>query len=178
MTACRSVLANPLATARYRVGQVLRGLRTTIGAADAERVRELLTSAELALFLRMHARDRTHSICVMRRLERAGGSRELLAAALLHDVAKGQPRVWERALFAILESISLRLVDRLASARGMRWRRAIWALRHHAREGAELLRRADSSERVRVLVERHTERPPADQANVELALLIAADGAC
>jgi len=171
-------LANPLATARYRVGQVLRGLRTAIGAADAKRVRELLTNAELELFLRMHARDRTHSICVMRRLERDGGSRQLLAAALLHDIAKGQPRVWERALFAILESIPLRLIDRLASARGMRWRRTIWALRHHAREGAELLRQAGSSEALRELVERHTVRPPADEADVELALLIAADGAC
>jgi predicted hydrolase (HD superfamily) len=54
----------------------------------------------------------------------------------------------------------------------------MWALRHHAREGAELLRRADSSEQVRALVERHTERPPANEANVEFALLIAADGAC
>ena len=84
-------MANPLATARYRVGQVLRGLRTTIGPADAEAFATLLTSAELELFLRIHPRDRTHSICVMRELARDGGSRPWLAAALLHDVAKGQP---------------------------------------------------------------------------------------
>lgn len=157
---------------------MLRGLKTTIEAEDAEAVRSLLTSTELELFLRMLPRDRKHSICVMRRLEQAEGSKDLLVAALLHDIAKGRPRVWDRALFAILESVSLRLVDRLASSHGMRWRRVMWALRHHAAAGAELLRRSGSSERVLKLVERHTERGRTGEVDRELARLIAADGAC
>lgn len=171
-------MANPLAVAAYRVGQVLRGLKTTIEAEDAAAVRSLLTSAELEFFLCMQPRDRKHSICVMRRLQQAASAEHLLAAALLHDIAKGRPRVRERALFAVLESLSLRLVDRLTSAHGMRWRREIWALRHHAREGAELLRGAGSSERTVELVARHTERVRTDEPDRELARLIAADGAC
>ncbi|MEE8336870.1 MAG: HD domain-containing protein [Dehalococcoidia bacterium] len=171
-------MADPLSTARYRVGQVLRGLRTTIEAADATAVRSLLTPAELQLFLRMHPRDRKHSICVMRRLEAAAGSQALLVAALLHDVAKGRPRVWERALFTVLEAVSPRLVERLATQRGMRWRRALQAMRHHAQAGAELLRESSSTEAVIELVRRHSGRDRPHQPDGELARLIAADGAC
>lgn len=171
-------MADPLSTARYRVGQVLRGLRTTIEAADAAAVRSLLTPAELQLFLHMHPRDRKHSVCVMRRLEEHAGSRALLVAALLHDVAKGRPRVWERALFTVLEAVSPRLVERLAARRGMRWRRALWALRHHAQAGAELLREGGSAEAVIALVRGHSERDRPHQPDSELARLIAADGAC
>ncbi len=171
-------MADPLSAVRYRLGQVLRGLRTAIEPADASAVRSLLTDRELALFLNMHPHDRKHSICVMRRLERSEGSRQLLAAALLHDIAKGWPWLWERVLFALLERISSRLVDRVASQSGMRWRRTTWALHHHAQTGATLLRRAGSSERVIALVERHTERGRPAEDDPELARLIAADGAC
>jgi hypothetical protein len=182
-------LASPARTVAYRVGQVLRGFRTTIPGDDAATVRALLTDDELALFLRMHARDRVHAICVMRRLAGEGiagegldheaASRDLLAAALLHDIAKGSPRLWERSLFAIVESLSLRALDRLAARDGMRWRRAMWALRYHPAAGAALLREAGSAGRVIELVAHHTERSsPRAGSDAELAALIAADGAC
>ncbi|MEE8422511.1 MAG: HD domain-containing protein [Dehalococcoidia bacterium] len=173
-------MANLAGAVAHRVGQVLRGLRTTIPGDDAAAVRALLSTAELTLFLGMHPRDRVHAICVMRLLEGEGAaSHHLLAAGLLHDVAKGQPRLWDRTLFAIVESLSLRAVDRLAARDGMRWRRAMWALRHHPSAGAALLREAGSSERVVELVAHHIERGGTlASSDSELASLIAADGAC
>jgi hypothetical protein len=173
-------LGNPARAAAYRVGQVLRGFRTTIPGDDAADVQALLTGAELALFLRMHARDRVHAICVMRRLEHEGAaSRDLLAAGLLHDIAKGNPRLWERSFFAIVESLSPRALDRIAARDGMRWRRAMWALLHHPAVGAALLSEAGSTGRVVELVAHHTERTgPRARSDSELASLITADGAC
>jgi hypothetical protein len=167
---------NPL----YRFGQVLRGIRTTIPAVDAADVGAMLTREELALFLASHSRDRVHSIRVMRWLwHHASPSDELIAAALLHDVSKGQPSVLDRSVFAVLEALSLRLTDRVAAEHGIAWRRRMWQLRHHPRIAADALRLAGSEARVIELVELHAARRSAQAgSDADLALLITADGAC
>lgn len=58
---------------------------------DRDWVATLLTPAELALWQRMKHYDRRHGVAVARRVERALGneaSRDVLVAALLHDVGK------------------------------------------------------------------------------------------
>ncbi len=178
--------------ARYRARQVLWGLRSAIAPDEARAVRELLSAAELPLFVRMEPRDRRHSLLVMRRLARVGvaamrgdagasaspAGRELLVAALLHDIGKGRLALWHRVLYVPLHATSTGLLDRLARE-GRGWRGALWRLRHHARIGGALLREAGSAPRVVELVERHLTPPVAARAagDAELVALIAADGA-
>ena len=163
-----------------RVRKTLRGFWPSLSAAEAGDVRALLSARELALFLGMEARDRRHSADVMRWLrERTQPSEALLAAALLHDVAKGPLRLGERIAFSLLAARSPALVDRLARERGPRWRRAFWTLRHHARLGAALLVDAGTRPRVVELVARHSRRGDGvpSEADGELSWLMAADRA-
>lgn len=100
-------------------------------------------------------------------------SRDLLVAALLHDVGKGPLSAWHRAVFVMLNAVPASFARRLESQHGAAWRQALWRLRHHARFGAEILREAGSSPRVIELVAGHTSPAPADDP--DLAAFIQAD---
>ena len=168
---------------RYRAGQFFRGFRARLSPVEIAVVRSLLNPPELRLFLGMEPRDRRHSYDVLRWLQVTAGSHkpseQLLKAALLHDVGKGRLRVWDRVAFVLLEHISPRFVDVLGAAQdapeGLRWRRALWRLRHHAELGARLLGGTNTEPRVIELVAGHT-RLDAGGDN-ELARLIEADRA-
>jgi hypothetical protein len=167
--------------AAYRSGQFFRGFRGAFAPGEIQTVRVLLSEEERRLFAAMQGRDRRHSMDMVRWLERhaprhARPSYDLLAAALLHDVGKGQLAVWDRVGFVLLGAVSVRLRRRLASEEGWRWQRALWRLEHHAALGAEKLAVAGSRRRVIELVSRHTDPSPA--GDEELAWLMTADSAC
>lgn len=134
-----------------------------------------LTEGERSLFTRLPAQERAHAILVARRLlrERPGATRELVAAALLHDVGKlGTPgtggsvpggrgasrrspatpvvvALW-RVLTHLLPPSSAPPEPRLEGLAGARQARV-----HHPLYGAELLRAAGAAPRVIELVARH-----------------------
>jgi putative nucleotidyltransferase with HDIG domain len=163
---------------RYRVRQFTDGVRPWLEPYEIAEARGRLSEAEFALFMRMEGRDRKHSLRVMRWIERTGRERgrepseELLNAALLHDIGKGDLATWHRIAFVLLGRFPP-LASRLEAPEGAGWQRALWRLRHHARLGAERLAAAGSSARVVELVARHTGEPGDD---AELAWLIEADG--
>jgi putative nucleotidyltransferase with HDIG domain len=158
----------PLARARYRVRQFIRGLRPHLRAHEVAEARGRLSEREFALFLNAQPRDRRHSMDLYRLLQQRGASDDVLVAALVHDVGKGRIATWHRVAFVALGP----LVGPLASNSGRRWRRALWRLREHARLGAEMLRRAGSSPRVVEIVEAHTD---AHSADAEIEAFIRAD---
>lgn len=168
-----------MARALYRARQFFRGFRTALPAGDIATLRALLTDDERALFLGMLPRDRRHSMDMVRWLRAHGApADEVLVAALLHDVGKGDLRVWDRVAFVLLGAADSRrgwtLRARFAVEGSSRFRGALWRLEHHARLGAERL--GASKPRVAWLVAHHTDlEPPADP---DLALLMAADAAC
>jgi hypothetical protein len=139
-------------------------------------MRSLLNERERALFVAMEPRDRRHSMDMVHWLRaRTAASPELLAAALLHDVGKGDLLVVDRIAFVLLGRVSASLRSRVASSEGMRFRRALWRLEHHARLGADRLSGV-SCERVLALVESHLDAGAG--ADEELHWLMAADSAC
>lgn len=133
--------------------------RTLLAAApsladpDDAWARQRLAPAEYALFERLPPEERTHGVAVAKCLAKARpDDRDLLAAALLHDVGKlGTPRgAVVRALTHVLPPSGAAPEPRLDGLAGARQARV-----HHAAYGAELLRRAGSSARVVALVARH-----------------------
>jgi len=164
-----------LGRARYRARQFFGGFRAALTPDELAFVRGVLTRRELALFADLQARDQRHSVNVALALRDDGGgatSRDLLVAALLHDIGKGDLFVGERVVYVLLLAVSPRLVD-LVGRRGSRGRDGIWRLRHHARLGAELLTEEGSSPRVIELVAAHMDGDASEDA--ELARLQAAD---
>ena len=168
---------------RYRAGQFFRGFHARLTPNEIAVVRSLLSPAELRMFLALDPRDRRHSYDVLHWLQVTAGSRKpsevLLKAALLHDVGKGRLRVWDRIAFVLLEHVSTRFVEMLGSAqeapKGLRWRRALWRLRHHAELGARVLGEVDADPRVITLVAGHSRGDSG--GDDELRRLIEADRA-
>jgi hypothetical protein len=167
--------------AAYRSSQFFRGFRWALCPEEIQTIRSLLTEPECKLFTAMQGRDRRHSMDMVRWLQRHSTpgvlpSDDLLAAALLHDVGKGSLIVWDRVAFVLLGALSARLRLRLAREDGWRWQRAMWRLEHHAWIGSEMLVEAGTRQRVIELVARH--KDASSGRDEELALLMAADGAC
>lgn len=113
--------------------------------------------AELVLFDAMHIADRRHGLDVVAYLRRAGVTdRDVLAAGLLHDCAKGQTGFGPRVAWSLGERLGP-WVRRLA-ARIPGWRDAMARLRDHAEVSAAALERAGLSARAVALV-REQDRP-------------------
>lgn len=136
--------------------------------------REHLEPGLYALFCGQHPRDIVHSVATARwLLERGYGDPDLVAAALLHDIGKGQQRRRDRVAWVLLSATGL---GSAAADTGSRFemRRALARTRWHAATGAEALARAGACERVVDLTRRHHD---ANDGDPVLALLQAADAA-
>ena len=94
------------------------------------------TPAELALFDAMHVADRRHGLDVVAYLRRAGVTdRDLLAAGLLHDCAKGDTGAGPRIAWSLGESFGPWVTT--AAARVPGWGAALERLRTHADASAD-----------------------------------------
>ena len=88
-------------------------------------------------------------------LRALGADEELIAAGLLHDIAKPrETRIWHRIAAVVLDAVAPRARARLARGDG-----AFARYLDHPRRGAEEARRGGASERVVRLIARHHERP-------------------
>lgn len=124
----------------------------------------VLTPDEGALFRQFSAADRQHSYRVMQTLRRAGCEQpELLAAALLHDVGKTRyrPRLWERIVGAVVETVCPQCVWRWGRGPARGWKRPFVIRRQHADWGAELAQKAGSSPRTVAFIRHHQDKQPA-----------------
>lgn len=133
----------------HRVSQLVSHLTARVTADDQAIAHRMLPSSAWFLFDRMPVADRRHGLDVARRLLAAGiDDRELLAAALLHDAAKGDRlRLWHRVGGVVVARVAPWLLARLAShdpsSRGYAWHLFI----HHAELSADAARSAGLSER-------------------------------
>lgn len=102
--------------------------------------------------------DPRHALRTAEALRAMGADEELVAAGLLHDIAKPRDtRLWHRIAAVLLERFAPRVRQRLARGKGTFARYL-----DHARYGAEEARRRGASERVVRLIARH-HLPPADE---------------
>ncbi|TMD68035.1 MAG: hypothetical protein E6I91_05425 [Chloroflexi bacterium] len=105
----------------YRLGQVREqlGFVEPLSEQDYNEVAALLpTVAALSLFRTMTPADQQHSLRVCRRLQARGcKDKDMLAAALLHDVGKAQGRVpfWTRPAIVLGKKLAPHLLTRLVT---------------------------------------------------------------
>ena len=105
----------------YRLGQVREqlGFVAPLYEQDYNEVVALLpTAAALSLFRTMAPADQQHSLRVCRRLQARGcKDKDMLAAALLHDVGKAQGRVpfWTRPAIVLGKKLAPHLLTRLVT---------------------------------------------------------------
>ncbi len=159
----------------YRARQFFSSLRPRVDPELRAEAFELLRDPERALFHSMTLRDQQHCLDVYRRLrERGHDDRALLAAALLHDVGKGQIALWHRVAFVLANATIPKLIDRLGRpGDGRGWRQALYRCRHHEELGAELARETGVSDEVAALIGSKT----TGSNDVRIVALEAADDA-
>ncbi|MCB0129381.1 MAG: HD domain-containing protein [Caldilineaceae bacterium] len=166
--------------ARYRVAQFWTGFTATVTEQELAEVAAQLPSAALALFLRMPVDARRHSINVMQSVLAAGyAQRELLQAALLHDVGKtvadaagARIGLWQRGPLVLAETFTPGLLARSAcDAHDSGWRYAVYVQLNHPRLGADLAAAAGCDSLVCWLIAHHqTQAPPGTNPTAQQLL--------
>jgi hypothetical protein len=149
----------------YRLWQVRQqlGFVAPLSAEEYLRVAQWLPASALPLFQTMSAADQWHSLRVCQGLLARGcADRDLLAAALLHDVGKAEGRVpfWTRPAIVMGKLFAPRLLKRLAvypyEGRTIPgWQRALSNAWWHAEIGAELVAAAGLSEKAVLYIRTH-----------------------
>ncbi len=150
-------------SALYRVQQFVRAAGSWFrpGEGDSEFLARYLPPAAIRLFQGMSRYDQQHALNVCRTLEQRGHTeRDLLAAALLHDVGKSatpgaRMRLWHRVAVVLIQLVSPGLLGRLAKDEQGSWRRLFYVQLHHAAIGAEAARLAGCSATTVDLINRH-----------------------
>jgi len=161
----------------YRLWQVRQQLGFVAPLSAEERLWAAgwLPAPALLLFQTMSAADQRHSLRVCRGLLARGcEDKDLLAAALLHDVGKAQGRVpfWTRPVIVLGKLLAPRLLKRLAvdprEGKAMpRWRRELSNAWWHAEIGSELAAAAGLSEQAVLFIRTH-HQPDGPAAELHL----------
>ena len=166
-----------------RLRQGVSSLRPRLPPDRDAILAEILTSHQAEAFRELPVHDQAHLCRVYQGLRGRGvEDRDLLVAALLHDIGKvsasGNARVGlvDRVAGVILRRMAPRLLDRLSRQSGKPWRLGLVLAVHHAPLGAHRAATLGCSARSCWLIAHHADRPlPSDNA---LHLLAAADDAC
>lgn len=107
--------------------------------------------AELALFDAMHVADRRHGLSVVASLRAAGVTdRDVLAAGLLHDCAKGDTGAGPRIAWSLGEAFGPWVITLASRVPG--WGAALARLRDHAEASAAAVAATGLSQRAVDLV--------------------------
>jgi len=146
----------------YRVRQLTLSLKAApLGKVELEFVKGLLNPQQAELYFALTLYEQRHALRVCRTLEEAGygADRELLQAALLHDLGKRDQQngrsvpLWGKVASVVLTKIGGRkLVSRLANPDVNSWRYVFWLQTNHERRGAAMAQTVGSSSRVVALI--------------------------
>ena len=153
----------------YRIWQFFQSLKKPPGDDDWKVVESILSPAELALFRDLSIQDQNHSIRVLEGIQKRGEEdRDLLKAALLHDLGKMKYplRRWERVMVVLMTGLFPRKVKYWGKGTPVGLKRSLVVTYKHPEWGADLATQAGSSPRTVWLIKNHEDgdlmNAPAD----------------
>ena len=118
--------------------QVRTHLTARVSPEERRSVAAWTHPGELTLFDAMHVADRRHGLSVVAALRRGGVTdRDVLAAGLLHDCAKGDTGLWPRIAWSLGEVLGPWFPAAVARLPG--WAAPMARLRDHADASAAAL---------------------------------------
>lgn len=160
---------------RTRVRQFVAHVTARVAVDEELHARALLPASAYDLFAAMPVADRRHALDVLAKLRSSGVTdSDVLAAALLHDAAKGKRlRLWHRVAVVLVEAIAPGRLGRLASTDPKSWRYPFHLHLHHAELSGRAALDAGCSLRVAAFIQ----GTPAGQDAQLAAALRAADAA-
>ncbi len=151
---------------RYRVEQFLRARKAlsaeqVISDHTGEHLARVLSPAAQALFARQAPQDQRHALAVYETLCRRGYTcKDLLAAALLHDVGKAVVRLrpWQRGVFVLAERLAPGALEHVTRGRTQGLWRSFALYARHAEIGARWAEHVGCSPVTVELIGRHEEQ--------------------
>jgi hypothetical protein len=131
-------MASPASWWARKARQLVAHVTARVSAVERTELAAWLRPEELALFDAMHVADRRHGLDVVAVLRRSGvRDRDVLAAGLLHDCAKGDTGALPRIAWSLGEAFGPQV---LAIARRVPgWDTALDRLAAHADASADLV---------------------------------------
>jgi putative nucleotidyltransferase with HDIG domain len=170
----------------YRLRQFRLALTALPDPQDLALARQVLTPPLMELFLQMQASDQAPSLWIFRKLVQTAAqnnftpNKDLLAAALLHDMGKTchpdgtrhRLHVWNRAAIVLGKALFPGLVKRWRDGPLRGWKRAFVIAEQHPVWGAALVEQAGAAPQVAALIRRHHESLEKPAVNLEDQLLV------
>jgi len=172
--------------ALYRLRQFWGVLFASPAQSDLELARRILSEKQMELFSRMRTGEQAHSLEVFKKICNLGSQetatadlppdafRQLLVAALLHDVGKSRFPLyaWERGLVVIARALWSEKARAWGQGRPPGgWRRPFIIAEQHPEWGAELAAGAGASPLAVNLIRRHQNPLPSSPVSLEDRLL-------
>lgn len=142
----------------YRIQQFKLAIHPPAQMVETARVSPYLSPAQLALFRQLQRSEQWHACRMLDKLLDLGESnRELLTAALLHDIGKilYPLHTWERVLIVVMKRTFPRLVKEWGKGSPQGLEKPFVVACQHARWGADLAEKAGASAVTVELVRRH-----------------------
>ncbi len=144
------------ARARYRARQFGKAWTGGLSPAQRQEVAGVLTPALCGLFNGMSGYAQRHAYDVFHTLRSSGwAEHDLLVAALLHDVGKGNVSLLSRVLWVLIGLLGQRRRASLATSSPLGVGLGLRQHLHHARIGAALVRNAGGTATAARLVAGH-----------------------
>ena len=151
----------------YRLLQTWRTIFSKPQRNELLEIQSILPPELFALFVQMHPSEQAHSIAVYRHLlKQEIRNKDLLEAALLHDVGKNRYplRVWERIVIVLTNAFFPKKTEIWSKDKPKGLKRPFVVAQKHPEWGAELASQAGASELTVDLIRRHQETMPLDSS--------------
>jgi hypothetical protein len=158
----------------YRVQQFKLAFHPPAQAVETAQVSPYLAPAQLVLFRQLQRSEQWHACLMLNKLLDQGETdRDLLAAALLHDLGKiHYPlKTWERVLIVLMKRSFPRLVEHWGQEPPQGLVKPFAVACRHASWGADLAEKAGASALTVELVRRHEEDVPLEDTSNQDRLL-------